>query len=79
VLVRYFGRESLRWQSVRWMIKGSGVEGFFTFFDMMLNAVRYADPPALATTPSGSMFGFASYREAARLHEERKRLRNLNV
>jgi hypothetical protein len=44
----------------------------------MLNAARHSDPPQLKTYPSGSLFGFSTYKEAARIYEEseRERLRN---
>jgi hypothetical protein len=49
-----------------------GLKGFFTFFDLMLNAARHSsDPPQLKTYPSGSLFGYSTYEECARLEEER--------
>jgi hypothetical protein len=75
VLVQYLGRKALRWQPAKWIMGSLGVQGFFAFFDLMLNSARVSSPPQLKTWPSGSLFGFSTYREAARIYEE-ERLRN---
>jgi hypothetical protein len=73
VLVQYLGMKALRWQPAKWVMNSLGVQGFFTFFDLMLNSARISSPPQLKTWPSGSLFGFSTYREAAALEEERLR------
>jgi hypothetical protein len=76
VLVQYLGKKALRWQPAKWIMNSLGVQGFFTFFDLMLNSARHCSPPQLKMYPSGSLFGFSTYAEAARLYEE-ERLRNV--
>jgi hypothetical protein len=71
VLVQYLGMKALRWQPAKWVMNSLGVQGFFTFFDLMLNSARISNQ--LKTWPSGSLFGFSTYREAAALEEERLR------